>query len=571
MPLDGDQHTSVPESLTRFTQSLKDLENPSTGHTKQWDGQHQQLIQGRLQQHLGPEFISTRPAPGGNRVSYLEGWRAIQLANDTFGFNGWSSEVKEINIDFCDQVKDAYCVGVSATIRVTLKDGTFHEDVGFGHIENSRSKAMAFDKCRKEATTDGLKRALRKFGNALGNSLYNKNLLNQTKNLKKKQFNVDMDNLIREADFGGGIVAYNIERQVNASSHQKLLAMRHSVTLPTPRCSAPQIHNEPPMLKQEPCNVETNFESEAQNGIGHKNAAPTDAFKPTEKDKRPLVGPDAQYSDDVEDLDEYCVGKNQQIYPPDELQFSDDTELQFDDFFEEHHDTNEHSLNTKLINASDNGYKNKSLHTKPVTDQTLSSGNHLKSRPTAFVQPQEYKPALPRHSRPSEQIERTTAVASDTIPKNVCFHRLTVDYDVTKDTTEHAPAYNPQDYPRKGRTTIDDRSVPIIADKPFQDITNHPPRHVPHSHIKQEYPPNDHAMSQTGTSPALQNPPAIVGKALPNRLSVHRNRTPAKSPSPSMVSAGSPARQFGAPKSVWNSAPAHENGSANYKRRKFSG
>lgn len=39
-------------------------------------------------------------------------------------------------------------VGISAIIRITLRDGTVHEDVGYGEIANSPSKAAAFDKVR---------------------------------------------------------------------------------------------------------------------------------------------------------------------------------------------------------------------------------------------------------------------------------------------------------------------------------------------------------------------------------------------------------------------------------------
>ena len=42
-----------------------------------------------------------------------------------------------------------------------LKDGTYHEDVGYGISEGMRSKALSIEKARKEAVTDGLKRALR--------------------------------------------------------------------------------------------------------------------------------------------------------------------------------------------------------------------------------------------------------------------------------------------------------------------------------------------------------------------------------------------------------------------------
>jgi DNA repair and recombination protein RAD52 len=39
-----------------------------------------------LNKKLGPEFISQRPGPaGGPKLTYAEGWRIINLANDVFG------------------------------------------------------------------------------------------------------------------------------------------------------------------------------------------------------------------------------------------------------------------------------------------------------------------------------------------------------------------------------------------------------------------------------------------------------------------------------------------------------
>ncbi|KAF5095568.1 hypothetical protein D0Z00_003083 [Geotrichum galactomycetum] len=148
MPMPGDQHK---ESEVIFKDG--------------WSKEEVNAIQNRLWKNLGPEFIAYRPAPGGGRVAYLEGWKAINLANDAFGFNGWKSEIKSLNIDYCDELSGGrFSIGISCVIRVTLKDGSFHEDVGFGHAENVKMKYVAFDKCKKEATTDGLKRALRKFG-----------------------------------------------------------------------------------------------------------------------------------------------------------------------------------------------------------------------------------------------------------------------------------------------------------------------------------------------------------------------------------------------------------------------
>ena len=66
-----------------------------------------------------------------------------------------------VDLDFIDQMNDRFYVGVSSFIRVQLKDGAYHEDVGYGVSEGMRSKALSIEKARKEAVTDGLKRALR--------------------------------------------------------------------------------------------------------------------------------------------------------------------------------------------------------------------------------------------------------------------------------------------------------------------------------------------------------------------------------------------------------------------------
>ena len=57
-------------------------------------------LQSRLNKQLGPEYISQRPGQGGGRVAYLEGNKAIALANEVFGFNGWSSSLGQVQIDY---------------------------------------------------------------------------------------------------------------------------------------------------------------------------------------------------------------------------------------------------------------------------------------------------------------------------------------------------------------------------------------------------------------------------------------------------------------------------------------
>ena len=107
-------------------------------------------LQAKLNQKLGPEFISTRPGGNGMKLTYTEGWKVINLANEVFGFNGWSTAVVNVTCDFADYDPSTqrHSIGIAAIVRVTLRDGTYHEDMGYGMMENSKSKAAAFDKVR---------------------------------------------------------------------------------------------------------------------------------------------------------------------------------------------------------------------------------------------------------------------------------------------------------------------------------------------------------------------------------------------------------------------------------------
>ena len=61
-----------------------------------------------------------------------------------------------------------------------LKDGSYHEDVGCG-IGDAKQRGAAIEKAKKECVTDATKRALRLFGPALGNSVYNKDHMKSLK------------------------------------------------------------------------------------------------------------------------------------------------------------------------------------------------------------------------------------------------------------------------------------------------------------------------------------------------------------------------------------------------------
>lgn len=58
-------------------------------------------LKAKLDQRLGPEYISQRPGPGGGpKLTYIEGWKVINVANEVFGFDGWASSITSLTVDF---------------------------------------------------------------------------------------------------------------------------------------------------------------------------------------------------------------------------------------------------------------------------------------------------------------------------------------------------------------------------------------------------------------------------------------------------------------------------------------
>lgn len=50
-----------------------------------------------------------------------------------------------------NELSQRWNVGVSAIVRVRLRDGTSHEDLGYGQMENSKSRGAGLDKVRVSA------------------------------------------------------------------------------------------------------------------------------------------------------------------------------------------------------------------------------------------------------------------------------------------------------------------------------------------------------------------------------------------------------------------------------------
>ncbi|PNS14894.1 hypothetical protein CAC42_2123 [Sphaceloma murrayae] len=194
-------------------------------------------LQARLDKQLGPEYISNRSGNGGGKVHYIAGEKVINLANEVFGFNGWSSSIQNVQVDFVDENPHSGKVdlGLSVIVRVTLKDGTFHEDIGYGRIENCKGKGIAFEKAKKEGATDGLKRALRNFGKVLGNCLYDKDYLQKVSKMKVPQGRWSEKDLYRHEAYMPLKEDVSAEQDAAAAARSRMKSDRSAVTRATER------------------------------------------------------------------------------------------------------------------------------------------------------------------------------------------------------------------------------------------------------------------------------------------------------------------------------------------------
>ncbi|PBP19381.1 putative DNA repair and recombination protein rhm52 [Diplocarpon rosae] len=218
MPAPGDQH------LNSGGKGPVNPFDPVVPQISAYTAKEIATLQSRLEKQLGPEYISNRAGPGNQKVHYLAAEKCIQLANEVFGFNGWSSQIMDIQVDFIDENPTTLKVslGLSVVVRVTLRDGTFHEDIGYGHMENAKGKAAAFEKAKKEGTTDGLKRALKNFGNVLGNCLYDKDYLKNVTKMKVGSTKFDADKLHRHSTFAP--IKRELETKQSEEKPQVMLA-----------------------------------------------------------------------------------------------------------------------------------------------------------------------------------------------------------------------------------------------------------------------------------------------------------------------------------------------------------
>ena len=144
-------------------------------HELLWDGLTP-AVTNALEQPLNPSLVSQRKGRTGRTYSYIEGHTAIDEANRVFGFGGWGYEVVGDvtlrRIETVDsrtgEVKRVHAY--SAPVRITVPGAPPRTDVGFHTVADESGEGH--ETACKGAVTDGLKRALRSFGDRFGNGLY---------------------------------------------------------------------------------------------------------------------------------------------------------------------------------------------------------------------------------------------------------------------------------------------------------------------------------------------------------------------------------------------------------------
>ena len=133
-------------------------------------------VTGELARPLDPALVSQRRGRAGKTLSYIEGHVAIAQANAIFGFGGWGFEVAgDVTLRQIEAVdrgtgEVTRTLAYSAPVRVTVPGAPPRTDVGFHSVTDET--ADGHETAIKGAITDGMKRALRSFGDRFGNGLY---------------------------------------------------------------------------------------------------------------------------------------------------------------------------------------------------------------------------------------------------------------------------------------------------------------------------------------------------------------------------------------------------------------
>ena len=172
-------------------------------------------IQQQLEQDIKSEFftqsINTQNEKEiidelNHENEFVATWKIITMANNIFGEDGWTNKIISNEIDSVDFEEGKFIVTSSSHIRIELKDGTYHEDIGVSTVKDF-NKSKAFQNAKKKSISQGIKRTLRLFGNNLGNSIDKRKIINNNEHsnsdkdtLSSKKINVLNKNNINKLE-----------------------------------------------------------------------------------------------------------------------------------------------------------------------------------------------------------------------------------------------------------------------------------------------------------------------------------------------------------------------------------
>lgn len=155
-----------------------------------------------LNQPLDSKRVKYREAPGSDPVPYIEGYDAINTANEIFGYR-WSSKIIDVHIERWERpviqwnsqtrkkepvldndgnqtLEPVGLVYVTGEVSATMGNEYYTKgDIGVNTISGLSPESL--DTAIKGAATDLLKRCLRQFGEQFGNSLYDKEVREELK------------------------------------------------------------------------------------------------------------------------------------------------------------------------------------------------------------------------------------------------------------------------------------------------------------------------------------------------------------------------------------------------------
>ena len=119
--------------------------------------------------------MSHRKGRAGRTYSYLEGHTVIDEANRIFGYGGWGYDLvgdvvlREVEHTDAKTGELRRFRAYTAVVRVTVPGAQSRTDVGYHAV--AEETVDGHETAVKGAVTDGMKRALRSFGQRFGNGL----------------------------------------------------------------------------------------------------------------------------------------------------------------------------------------------------------------------------------------------------------------------------------------------------------------------------------------------------------------------------------------------------------------